>query len=47
MNTPNTVTQLKQFFSTPEKPVSAAEMVAFWRSCSEEEKAYYQSANLS
>jgi hypothetical protein len=43
----NTVKDLKDFFSTPEKPVDNKEMVTFWRSLSEDEKAYYQEAALS
>lgn len=42
----NTVKDLKDFFSIPEKPVSAAEMMGFWKSCSPEEKEYYTNAPL-
>ena len=43
----NSVVNLKDFFSTPEKPVSSAEMMTFWKSLSDDEKAYYQNADLS
>lgn len=43
----NSVAQLKDYFSTPEKPVAAREMMDFWNSCSDEEKAYYKSAELT
>lgn len=43
----NSVAALKAFFSTPEKPVSSKEMMDFWKSCTAEEKEYYQSAALA
>lgn len=42
----NTVKELKEFFSTPERPVSAKEMMDFWKSMSEEERKYYLEAEL-
>lgn len=42
----NTVMALKKFFSTPEKPVSSAEMMTFWKSLSGDEKAFYLAADL-
>lgn len=43
----NTAVQLKKFFSTPEKPVSASEMSEFWKSLTDEEKAYYKASDLN
>lgn len=43
----NTVSQLKDYFSTTEKPVSAKEMMDFWSSLTLEEKEYYKTANLA
>ncbi len=43
----NTVKQLKDFFSTPEKPVSASEMMLFWKSLNDTDKEYYNNADLS
>lgn len=43
----NSASQLKAFFSTPEKPVNAKEMMDFWKSLTDEEKEYYQNADLS
>ena len=44
---PNTPKDLMAFFSTPEKPVKAAEFMSFWKDLSTEEKEYYQNAPLS
>jgi hypothetical protein len=35
------LTLLKNYLSTPEKPVSSAEFRAFWMSCSTQERAEY------
>lgn len=43
----NTVKELKEFFSTPDKPVTAPEFMSFWKSCDDEDKAYYKSADLT
>ena len=43
----HSVTDLKAFFSTPEKPVSPKEMTEFWKSLSEEEKEEFRTADLS
>lgn len=43
----NTPKDLKEFFSTPEKAVKAAEFMDFWKSLSDEEKEYYKNADLS
>lgn len=43
----NSVAALKAFFSTADKPVSTKEMMDFWKPLSDEEKAYYQTADLS
>jgi hypothetical protein len=43
----NTVAALKEFFSTPERPVKAKEMMEFWSSLSEEQKEYYKNASLA
>ena len=45
--TANTVTELKEFFSTPEKKCSTAEFMDFWKALSDEEKDYYKTAALS
>jgi hypothetical protein len=42
----NSVKEIKDFFSTPEKPVNTTEMMQFWKSLSDDEKAYYQAADL-
>ena len=47
MEKKNTVAQLKTFFGTPDRPVSANEMMIFWKSLSEEEKAFYLAADLA
>lgn len=43
---PNSVAELKVYFSTTEKPVPAKEMMEFWKSLSDEEKEYYHNAEL-
>lgn len=43
----NSVAELKAFFATPEKPLSSAEFMAFWKSLSDDEKAYFKSAELA
>lgn len=43
----NSMAQLKEFFSRDVRPVTMAEMTAFWRSLSEEDKAYFKAAPLS
>lgn len=43
----NSVKDLKDFFSTEDKPVNTSEMMAFWKSLSDVEKEYYQGADLS
>lgn len=40
------VKELKEFFSTPERPVGAAEMMTFWKSLSDQEKREYLAADL-
>lgn len=42
----NSAMDLKKFFSTEEKPVSTAEMMAFWKTLTDEEKAEYKAAKL-
>lgn len=42
----NSMSQLKEFFSKDAPPVTMAEMSAFWRSLSEEDKAYFKAADL-
>lgn len=42
----NSAKQLKEFFATPEKPLGSAEFMEFYKSLSEEEKAYYKNADL-
>ena len=43
----NSASNLKEFFSTPEQPLSTSEFMEFWKSLSEEEKDYYREADLS
>jgi hypothetical protein len=43
----NSAVQLKDYFSTPDRPVSAKEMTEFWKSLSDEEREYYKTADLS
>lgn len=43
----NTVKDLKEYFSTPENPVNAREMMDFWQSCSEDDKEYFKTADIS
>lgn len=43
----NSITDLKTFFSTPEKPVSLQEIREFYRDLSEDEKDYYKNADLT
>lgn len=42
----NSVVQLRKWLATDEKPVSATEMMEFWNSLTDEEKAEYKSADL-
>jgi hypothetical protein len=42
----NTITEIKEFFNSKEKPLSAAEVMEFWKSLSDEEKEYYKHAEL-
>ena len=42
----NNMVEIKKFLSTPDKPVSSEEMMAFWKSLSEEEKEYYRNSAL-
>lgn len=43
----NSMTQIREFLSTPEKPVSMAEFSEFWKSLSEDEKNEYKNADLT
>jgi hypothetical protein len=42
----NTITQIKEFFNSEEKPLKTAEVMEFWKSLSDEEKEYYKHAEL-
>lgn len=42
----NTLADLKRYLSTPEHPVSTAEMTEFWASLTDEEKVEYKSTKL-
>lgn len=42
----NSLTDLKKFLGTSERPVDNTEWVAFWKSLSDEEKAEFRSAEL-
>lgn len=43
----NTPKMLMEFFSIPDRPVSASEFRVFWQSLSEAEKEYYKTVPLS
>lgn len=43
----NTVSQLKEFFSVEGNSVKTKEMMDFWKSLSDTDKVYYQTADLS
>jgi hypothetical protein len=43
----NSTKDLMAFFSTEEKPLKVAEFGEFWKSLSDEEKAYYREADLT
>jgi hypothetical protein len=42
----NDTKALIAFFSTTERPVTAAEFMAFWKSCTDEQKDYYRNAEI-
>lgn len=42
----NSLTDLKRFLGTSERPVDNAEWVAFWKSLSDEEKEEFRNATL-
>lgn len=42
----NTITDLKKFLSTDDRPVSTQEFMDFWKSCTDEEKAEFKKAEL-
>jgi hypothetical protein len=42
----NSLTALKKFFSTEDRPVSNLEFTEFWKSLSEEEKDEFRKAEL-
>lgn len=42
----NSIADLKKFLSTPENPVSMAEMQEFWKELTDEEKAEFKAAEL-
>lgn len=44
---PNSMSDIKKFLSTPDRPVSAKEAIEFWETLSEEEKNYYRNAELA
>lgn len=37
------IQRLKAFFSIPGRPVETKEFMEFWKSCSDEDKAYFKS----
>jgi hypothetical protein len=43
---PNSMTEIKAFLSTPERPVVGKEMIDFWSSLSDEEKEDFRVAEL-
>jgi len=42
----NTISQIKAFFDSDEKPVKTAELMEFWKSLTDEEKEYYKTVDL-
>lgn len=46
MGEPNSIVDIKQFLSTPDKPVSTAEFTEFWKSLTEEEKEAFKREEL-
>lgn len=42
----NSITEIKRFLSTPENPVTTAEMSSFWTSLTDEEKAEFKKTPL-
>lgn len=42
----HTVAEIKKFFGTDEKPVDAREMMDFWNSLTDDEKAVYRKSDL-
>lgn len=43
----NSVKELKDWFGQGSRPVSAKEMMDFWKSCSDADKAEFQAAKLN
>ena len=43
---PHTLPELKKFLSTPENPVTTAEMSEFWMSLTDEEKEEFRNSEL-
>ena len=43
----HSVADLKDWFSTKDRPVPATEMMEFWKSLSDEEKEYFKTADLT
>lgn len=43
----NSVKDLKEWFGQGSRPVSAKEMMDFWKACSDEDKAEFQAAELN
>lgn len=43
----NSVSELRDFFSIPGRPVTASEMMEFWKSLTDEEKNYYKTTPLN
>jgi hypothetical protein len=42
----NSITDLKQYLGSPERPVSMQEFKEFWDSCTDEEKMEFKSTPL-
>lgn len=42
----NKMTDLMAYFSTEERPVKVAEFNAFWKSCTDADKAYFKAVDL-
>jgi hypothetical protein len=43
----NSISQIKAYLSTPEKPVSTQEAMEFWKSLSDDDKEYYKKVELT
>jgi hypothetical protein len=42
----NSIVELKQYLSVPDRPVSLDEFTQFWNSCTDQEKAEFKRTQL-